>query len=1052
MKFAHIADTHIKNLKYHYEYKEVFEQLYEKLRKENVDYIIHCGDLAHTKTQLSPEFFELCTSFLSTLASIAPTYVILGNHDGNLKNSSRQDAITPVVEALADPKLFLLKNSGETKLNGNFVLNVLSVFDRDNWTVPSDPNAINIALYHGAISNSRTDLGWTMEHGEDNLSIFQDYDFAFLGDIHKTNQILDHDGRVRYAGSTVQQNHGETNDKGFLVWDIKNKNDFTCNHVVLKNPKPFITVELTPKGKMPKKLDIPEGARVRLVSNNNLPLSTMKKAIEIAKHRFRPESITFLNRVAGERGSVDEITDGLENDNLRDIAVQEELIREYLKDFQADDELIERVLKLNSKYNTVVEESEEVGRNINWKLDKIEWDNLFNYGEGNKVDFNRLSGMVGIFGKNFSGKSSIVDSVLFTLFNSTSKNERKNLNIINQNKDFGRGKVQISVGHKQYTVERTTEKYTKKLKGEETKEAKTELNFECYDKATDTTESLNGITRNETDKIIRKHFGTLEDFLMTSMSSQLGALQFISEGSTRRKEILAKFLDLEMFDKKYKMAKEDATDLRGALKRLEGKEFDDDIFNAEKEIIFNEASTREHSESCESTKVVLEEIQLNINKIQKSIDSIPTEIIDIDDVISLISEKEKHAVDIIASTVALQDERTEKEDLVAKIDQFIDDFDIEELHAKKELTVEKVALINNISDKLSVLKNSLLVKEKKKQLLKEVPCGDKYPNCKFICDAHTAANELGVLTKEAETLNKEAETLNKEAENLDPQSKLDEHLEKYNQLLSKKKDTESEISTSALLLEKNEVTLKSVDKEIEELTQLKDLYRENKEVIENKGSFIKRLTKEKKLYLAKEKELKECQDTLMGFYKEHGSLEQKLLSLKEQKEELQNLREEYSAYDLFMHCVHTNGISYDIIKKKLPVINNEIAKVLANIVDFEVFFENDGKHMKIFIKHAQYEPRPIEMGSGAEKTIVAMAIRLALLSVSSLPKSNIFILDEPGTALDADNMDGFVRILELVKSYFKTVLLISHLDSLKDCVDTQITIDKIGKYAKVVEA
>ena len=31
-KFAHIADTHIKNLKYHYEYRIVFEQLYEKIK------------------------------------------------------------------------------------------------------------------------------------------------------------------------------------------------------------------------------------------------------------------------------------------------------------------------------------------------------------------------------------------------------------------------------------------------------------------------------------------------------------------------------------------------------------------------------------------------------------------------------------------------------------------------------------------------------------------------------------------------------------------------------------------------------------------------------------------------------------------------------------------------------------------------------------------------------------------------------------------------------------------------------------------------------------
>ena len=81
-----------------------------------------------------------------------------------------------------------------------------------------------------------------------------------------------------------------------------------------------------------------------------------------------------------------------------------------------------------------------------------------------------------------------------------------------------------------------------------------------------------------------------------------------------------------------------------------------------------------------------------------------------------------------------------------------------------------------------------------------------------------------------------------------------------------------------------------------------------------------------------------------------------------------------------------------------------------------------------------------------------MAIRLALLSVSSLPKSDVFILDEPGTALDAENMDGFVSILDLIKNHFKTILLISHLDSLKDCVDLQIPIDKKDGYAFVQEA
>ena len=178
-----------------------------------------------------------------------------------------------------------------------------------------------------------------------------------------------------------------------------------------------------------------------------------------------------------------------------------------------------------------------------------------------------------------------------------------------------------------------------------------------------------------------------------------------------------------------------------------------------------------------------------------------------------------------------------------------------------------------------------------------------------------------------------------------------------------------------------------------------------------------------------------------------GSLEEKVNNLTTQRGEYLDLQEEFSSYDLYQRCMHPNGIAYDVIKRKLPVINDEIAKILANIVEFEVFFEDDGKRLDIFIKHPQHEPRPLEMGSGAEKTIAAMAIRLALLSVSSLPKSDFFILDEPGTALDEENMQGFVDILGLIRSYFKTVLLISHLESLKDCVDMQIVIDKKNGYA-----
>ena len=1046
-KIAHIADTHIKNLKFHYEYKIVFEQLYETLRKENVDYIVHCGDIAHTKTQISPEFVELCSDFFANLAKIAPTYIILGNHDGNLKNSTRQDALSPIVKALDLPDLHLLKNAGEVLIGPDIALNVLSVFDEDNWVMPSDDKNINIALYHGAVSGVKTDTGWVMTHGDHDVSIFGGHDFAMLGDIHKTNQILDDEGRVRYPGSTVQQNHGETNDKGFLIWEITDKDTFEVNHHTLLNPKPFVTLELTPKGRMPKGTQIPAGARLRLVSNNNLPLDVMRKAVEVATHRFKPESITFLNRAAGDRGTV-EIGAGFKVENLRDKGVQENLIREYLTDYQPSEETIQRVFELNRKYNSQIEETEEVARNVNWNINKFEWDNLFNYGEDNSVDFTNLNGIVGIFGKNYSGKSSIVDGLLYTMFNTTSKNERKNYNIINQNKKECRGRVELQVGDDCYTIERSSEKYIKKLKGEVTNEARTSLDFKAFDSAIGETVSLNGTTRNETDAHIRKRFGTVEDFLLTSMSSQLDSLSFIKEGSTRRKEILAKFLDLDIFERKFKLAHEDSSDLKAILRRIGDTDYKNDIIIAE--VQRDEARTDLIVESlkCEGWREELASFEEQYISLTEQIDSIPAERLDIKSLVETKKSLQQKVENTNLNVVELKEEITEYNGKLKEYDDFLTTIDIEDLLQQKKEYDDFKQKYDDIVNRARLMDNEYKAMSTKIDLLDEVPCGDQFPACQFIRDAHMAAVELPSL--EVEIIDKIEEAKAHKAHVVSVNSaEMIEIINKYNDIIIKKNNIEIEKRDNRVSIEKLYAKVKNYRNNLAEIATKIELYEEKKDLIKNIENLLSSRSHVEKTIVAVKQTLAEAEETVNQHHRQIGSLEQKVESLKEKKQELDDIREDYAAYDLFMRCAHSNGIAYDIIKKRLPVINGEIAKVLANIVEFDVIFQEDGRKLDILIKHPKHEPRPIELASGAEKTAAAMAIRLALLSVSSLPKGNLFILDEPGTALDAENMEGFIRILQLIKMYFKTVILISHLDSLKDIVDVEITIDRSTGYAKV---
>jgi len=1048
LKFAHIADTHIKNLKYHSEYRIVFDKLYEILREESPDYIVHCGDIAHTKTQISPEFVEMCSEFLSSLANIAPTYVILGNHDGNLRNSSRQDALTPIVEALNHKDLHLLKKSGEIPLRGDITLNVLSVFDEGGWVKPSNPDKINIALYHGSVSGVITDTGWVMTHGEHPIEIFEGHDYGFLGDIHKTDQSLDAEGKIRYAGSTIQQNHGETNDKGFLLWDIQSKENFTCKHFELKNPRPFVTINLTSEGKMSPAAtkDIPVRARLRLVSANNLPIDVMKRAMEVAKQRFKPESIKFLNRASGQSGAPQNITDGLETEDLRDVQIQEELIKEYLKDFEADDELMERVLNLNLKYNKIAEESEEVSRNINWSLRSIEWDNLFNYGEGNVINFDNLDGIIGIFGKNFSGKSSIIDSILYTIYNSTSKNDRKNLNIINQNKDIGSGRVKISVGDQDYYIERNSEKYTRKLKGEVTQEARTNTEFKVYSPITDSIESLNGLTRNQTDKNIRKIFGTLDDFLYSSMASQMDSLTFIKEGSTKRKEILAKFLDLEFFERKFKLSKEDASDTKGALRKSEGRDFNSEVLSAQEELDTINNRLEIKKKNCESIKFNISQCGGEIEAINEKIKSIPAEIIDVMKVQEELSNKRNQLISVSDQSSEFCKNREAAKDKYRKSLVFLDSYDKESLFERQAKAEEFIEQMIALESSLSTEKEDLKRNQNKLQLLSGIPCATAFPKCKFIKDAYISKANIPLNEREINNLSEQVDDLSDEIEELNP-AEVEDHISKYNELVGLKNSLSNKITNYDLKIEKNSSIIKTLMIDIQASEEKVSQYELNKEIIENLENLSQKLKSLKIKSQNFQSKLEACNIKILDLYKAVGSLEQKVANIVTQRAEYLDLQEEFSAYDLYMRAMHPNGIAYDVIKRKLPIINEEIAKILANIVEFEVFFEDDGKRLDIFIKHPRHEPRPLEMGSGAEKTIAAMAIRLALLSVSSLPKSDIFILDEPGTALDEENMQGFVDILDLIKSYFKTVLLISHLDSLKDCVDMQITIDKRDGYA-----
>ena len=1036
-RIAHISDTHIRNLKYHMEYNHVFNKIYDSLRQETPDYIVHTGDLAHTKTQLSPEYFEMASNFLKNLADIAPTIIILGNHDGNLKNGDRQDAITPIVDALKHPNLTLLKNSGEYSPEDGLTFNVLSVFDRDNWTTPSDEKAVNIALYHGAVQGSQVGSGFSLDHGEDSLEIFSDFDYAMLGDIHRT-QFLDRKQRVWYAGSTVQQNFGESKLKGYLIWNIYSKDRHVVEKRFFQSPRPFINVIITKQGQLPN-VDVPKNARLRLICEHNLPRARLVRVQDYAQTKWSPMSVQVINKAIGS----EEDSSGDKSENIRDQNVFDRYMSEFLDTKQLQKETRERTLEIAREYFKKHVQT-DLSRNVTWKLKRMQWDYLFNYGKGNSIDFSKLNGLVGIFGKNYSGKSSIIDAALFGIYNTTSKGERKNVHIINQNQDRAKCKMEISIGDDVYRIARTLER-TKNS-------AKTDLDFTKVALGVKP-QSKNGTTRNQTDQNIQATLGSYRDFLMTSLSAQNDSLGFINEGSTKRKEILAKFLDLEIFDEMHKAVKKDSSEMRGLIKHLNAVDWEKKLHRALREyaeILDEIQDKKEDCEAHENRLKVLREEQAIIND---QVDAASQKDIDIDQVNKDLLKAQKSLKKASQELSNLSTQLREKRERLATLEPLRDG-----LLGKASVAEENLKVVEERKSYLKTKtksRDSLIRKRNNLQNKIDLLHDHEYdPDCTFCCDnkfvkqAEEAKVEIIDVKQAIELVESEIELTTEVIKTLGEgylRKEIQDYVDFDMEFLSLRDD----IKHLSLKYENEEGKISLMEHRIPKFEEDIQYYNDNIEAYENLSSLKRDLKAINQTISVKEKACKRCRSQLLELMSEKGSTSRLIDEAREGIQRVKNAERDYIAYDLFVQATHANGISYEVIKSMLSRINAEISSVLSTIVDFEVLIENDGSNLEIYLKHPNYDSRPLSMGSGAEKTIASMAIRLALISVSSLPRADFFILDEPATALDADHMEGFVRLLQMIKSHFKTVLLITHLENLKDVVDKTIDIDKVDGYAQV---
>ena len=1034
-RIYHLSDIHIRNVKRHKEYRSVFEKVYKEIDKNKENSVIYLGgDIVHAKLDMSPELIDLTSEFFTELANLCPLLVLPGNHDCNLNNKHRLDALSPIIRALDNPNIHYIKDSGVYQV-GDVGFSVMSVFEEpDSYVKAKDYDSkTKIALYHGSVFGSQTDFGFILPNSDIDKDIFDGFDMVLLGDIHK-RQYLNDEKTIAYPGSLIQQNFGEDFGKGFLVWDVDKRDSKFIN---VPNDYGYYTVNVV-NGHIPSLDDLPKYPRLR-VKFEKTSTADIKKLIAVIKQKAKVKELAVIRTdklsQMGQNSTLSKINLG----NIRDTIYQNKLIVDYLEQkFNVlDDDTLRRVCKINEELNLKLP-NVEVGRNISWKPKKFEFDNMFSYGEDNVVDFSNMIGSMGLFASNASGKSSLLDALTYCIFDKCARTFRA-VNIMNTDKTTFKCKFNFEIDGVDYFIERRAKKNRK---------GQVKVDVDFWSEVGGEVKNLNGEQRRETNKSISSYIGSYEDFILTAMSLQNNNTGFIDKSQAEKKDTLAQFLDIGLFDELWKLSNEESNEVSSVIRDLEKQDFSSSLVDLNKELKGLKEEHKDKNKELRGYKKQRDGYLSEIKKISKKIVKVPIDGVSFDE----LTDKKRLLVNSQDSiSLELESMVENKENIqkkVVDIQTEINKFDTERINN----SLERYGFLqNSISD----TNNNINVSDVKlNNLFDSKEDLDKW-NPNLDCDS-CVSNPLYIKGVEIdEEIDKEEElkdTLEKQKSDM---SKEMVDLEKF-MLESKELDKLSETYThetkqlEVLIfdLDKKNYSFEKLTDEIEEVEKKIEIYRKNSEQIK-KNQDIRAQVKVLEYGLeAENRRLNYCQNELTKIKTNVAVCENKIQTIKDSIERLQDLQDDYSAYEYYMEAVKRNGVPYELISSVLPVLENEVNSILSQIVEFNLKFEVDGKNINTFI---DYESGrwPLEMTSGMEKFVSSLAIRTSLIGISNLPRPNFLAIDEGFGNLDSDNLNSMFMLFDYLKSTFDFILIISHLDSMRDIMDTLININKVNSFSKV---
>jgi len=775
---------------------------------------------------------------------------------------------------------------------------------------------------------------------------------------------------------------------------------------------------------MPNNIDtsILENPYIQVIWEDTPENFTQERIKSVKQYFMKKYSSTNINVITKVKTSDDDSMQTIDvSVNIMDKNYQKELVKSYLES-KGQDQYFDQLMNIDlAVENRMLANEVEVTPFKRWYIKKIEFSNFLSYGQNQVIDFEKCNGITVVESNppNFGGKTVLtVDLLLFLFFNTTTKTQKAE-EIFNRFTDVNKVSVQgdITIDGEDYVILRQIER--KKSKAGEWN-IKTELEF--FKKLADgQLQNFTGEQRRETENFMKKSIGSMEDFLMTIVTTASNLEDLLEAKPTARGQVLSRFLGLEFLKKKEETGKEIYSEFsKGMVSNVYNTEsLKQDNINSGEEI------GRMKDEIMQMSKNI-SDVDARLQKGQDYKDNLlRSKFMDLDKELIILNPL------ILQSTISNLEESENSTTRQINEIKIVEpkEFYHEDKHDNvKEVIKSRFAELVTCENKVEEIQDLI---EKYGDGIQCEHCGIKLMEAKLI---NEKIKQLDSFKRLVEDFKEEIDGYEKKEQSF---TQLKKDFDEYerNKLIKEKYE---------LSLESTQLKLNQVKDKLKRYEEVQDKIKKNNEVdaqLVKAGLRIDELINEKRGYERTQTTNSTRIESLESRIEKNNDI---ILKIAEEFE-----REKI--YKIYVEIYGKNGITKMIMKTMMPLINSELQRLLQDSAYFSLEIRiNDKNEVEfIMIDNSTGVEKLMVSGSGYERTIAAMALRAVLSKVCSLPKPNIIVWDEVFGKISNDNLEMVGEFFTKMRDYFEKIFVITHNPLVNNWSNNVVRINKVDNISKV---